>query len=157
MKTITYLCALAFIILVYCDLCNPAPPSKATAISVRRPVVETPDHTESQKKGQELFMAYCASCHNKNMVDPMTGPALKGAKQRGIENGEFDGISGEEWLYRWVKNSQEVVKAWHPYGTALFNEWNKSIMPAHPLSVEEIDNIFDYIEMRSNIDMVVIP
>ena len=32
-------------------------------------------------KGKTLFKDNCASCHNKNMKDDMTGPALGGAKE----------------------------------------------------------------------------
>lgn len=32
--------------------------------------------------GQAIFQNYCASCHNKNMKDDLTGPALGGVQER---------------------------------------------------------------------------
>ena len=32
--------------------------------------------------GEALFKANCASCHNRNMKDDLTGPALGGVEER---------------------------------------------------------------------------
>ena len=89
-------------------------------------------------KGEGLFKANCAACHfpDKNM----TGPALKGARQRWIDN------SSEENFYAWVKNSQSVIAAGDPYANQLFNDWGKSVMTAQAVNNDEIDHIFAYIE-----------
>ena len=49
---------------------------------------------EVADQGKALFKANCASCHNKNMIDDMTGPALGGINER------WDGR--EELLYKWI-------------------------------------------------------
>ncbi len=89
-------------------------------------------------KGEGLFKANCAACHfpDKNM----TGPALKGARERWIEN------SSEENFYAWVKNSQSVIASGDPYANSLFNEWGKSVMTAQAVSNEDIDHIFAYVD-----------
>ena len=52
-------------------------------------------------KGEGLFKTNCASCHFPDKK--MTGPALKGARDRWIEN------SSEENFYAWIKNSGSVI------------------------------------------------
>lgn len=97
------------------------------------------------KAGEKIFKSNCASCHK--VKGDLIGPALLGAEQRWIENSEFEGEDGKAWLYKWVKNSQEVVSAGHPYANELFAKWNKSVMTAFAtLSDEDIDNVLAYIE-----------
>ena len=92
----------------------------------------------AQPNGEEIFNTYCASCHKPDKNS--TGPALQGAKQRWEENSSLDN------LYKWVKNSQEVVKAGDPYAVKLFKEWNGSIMTPQPISNEQIDAVLTYVD-----------
>jgi len=84
-------------------------------------------------KGEALFKANCAACHK--LYKKMTGPAL-------YEVGDkYD----REWLYSWIKNSQEMVKAGDPQAVAIYEEYNGAVMNAFPaLSNEDIDNIIAY-------------
>lgn len=100
------------------------------------------------QQGEKLFKANCASCHKVDKK--LIGPALLGAPDRWDENGEYNGISGKEWLYRWIRNSQEVINEGHPYAVKLFNEYNKSVMTAFTqLSDEDITNIIDYVNYEA--------
>jgi cytochrome c2 len=87
--------------------------------------------------GEGLFKANCASCHFPHK--DMTGPALKGARERWIEN------SSEDNFYAWVKNSQSLVKGGDPYANELFNKW-KSVMTVQAVNNSEIDDIFAYVD-----------
>jgi mono/diheme cytochrome c family protein len=89
--------------------------------------------------GKDLFKANCASCHNKNMKDDLTGPALGGVEQR---------WSGKEkLLYSWIKNSQGVIASGDAYAVALYNKYNKSQMSSFPnLKDEDIASILAYID-----------
>jgi mono/diheme cytochrome c family protein len=89
--------------------------------------------------GKGLFNANCASCHYPDK--DMTGPALKGARERWIEN------SSEENFYKWVKNSQTVVKSGDAYANKLFSDFDKSIMTPQQLTDEQIDHVFAYVEI----------
>lgn len=90
-------------------------------------------------KGEQLFKGNCASCHNKNMKAPSTGPALGAVEERWAEFPKED-------LYSWIRNSQGLIAAGHPRATKLYAEWNKSNMSAFPaLSNDDIDNILLYI------------
>ncbi|MBU3680321.1 MAG: c-type cytochrome [Flavobacterium sp.] len=84
-------------------------------------------------KGKELFNANCAACHKLDAK--ATGPAL-----RGIAN-KYD----MAWLYKWVKNSSELIKSGDAKAVKVFEENNKSVMTAFPqLSNQDIDNIIAY-------------
>jgi hypothetical protein len=65
----------------------------------------------------------------------MTGPALRGVAER----------LDKEFLYKWIKNSSEVIKSGDAYAVKIFNEYNKSVMTAFPqLTNADIDNILAY-------------
>lgn len=83
--------------------------------------------------GKALFNSNCAACHK--LDSKSTGPALRGVA------GKHD----MEWLYKWVRNSSEMIKAGDPTAVKLFEENNKSVMTAFPqLSNADIDNIIAY-------------
>lgn len=97
------------------------------------------------QSGEKIFKANCASCHKVNAK--MVGPDLVGAEQRWVANGDFNGTSGKDWLYKWIRNSQEVVSAGHPYANKIFNEYNKSVMTAFTtLTDEDVANVIAYVE-----------
>jgi mono/diheme cytochrome c family protein len=87
----------------------------------------------AQPDGAALFKAQCAQCHTVS-DKVVIGPGLKGIEQR----------RPEDWLIAWVKNSQAMIKSGDEYGTKLFNEYNKVVMPNFNLSDEEIRAIFAY-------------
>lgn len=88
--------------------------------------------------GEQLFQANCSSCHLPHM--DATGPALKGARQRWIDN------SSEENFYAWIKNSKKLIDAGEPYANSIYKEWNKTAMTPQALTNEQIDDIFAYVE-----------
>ena len=90
-------------------------------------------------EGKALFKANCAQCHNKNMKDKLTGPALGGVQER------WEGR--EELLYAWIKNSQAVIASGDEYANAIYAEYNKSVMNAFPnLTDEQMESILGYID-----------
>lgn len=93
------------------------------------------------KEGEKIFLNNCASCHNKNMKDDMTGPALGGVQERWADQPEV--------LYSWVRNSQAVVQSGNAYAVNLYNEWNQAVMQAFPtLTDEQIDKVLAYVDAR---------
>lgn len=88
--------------------------------------------------GEKLFKSNCASCHFPDK--DMTGPALKGARQRWIDN------SSEDQFYAWVKNSSAVIAGGDAYANQLFTTWKKTAMTAQNLDNKQIDDIFAYVE-----------
>ena len=49
--------------------------------------------------GKALFNANCAACHK--LDKKATGPALRGVAEK------YD----KEWLYKWIRDSQELIKS----------------------------------------------
>jgi len=89
--------------------------------------------------GKDLFKANCAQCHNRNMKDNLTGPALGGTRDRWAGR--------EELLYAWIRNSQAVIATGDPYAVALYNQWNKVLMNPFPnLTDDQITSILDYVD-----------
>jgi len=69
------------------------------------------------------------------LYNKAVGPALFGVGDK------YD----KEWLYKWIKNSQDMVKAGDPQAVAIFEEYNGAVMTAFPaLSDADIDNIIAY-------------
>ncbi len=98
-----------------------------------------PKLTEQQVRGKKLFRKNCASCHRRNMVDDMTGPALRGVTERWAGR--------ETLLYDWIKNSQAVIATGDAYAVALYKKWDNSAMNAFPkLTDEDIADLLSYIE-----------
>ncbi|MCB9290809.1 MAG: c-type cytochrome [Lewinellaceae bacterium] len=90
-------------------------------------------------EGKTLFRNYCATCHNKNMKDNLTGPALGGVEERWSDYPRED-------LYSWIRNSQAMVNSGHPRATELWNEWKPTVMNNFNLTDQEIENILAYID-----------
>ncbi len=93
---------------------------------------------EQSDLGKTLFKANCAQCHNRNMKDDLTGPALGGVRER---------WESEELLYAWIRNSSAVIAGGDAYAVELYNKWNKVVMNPFPnLSDEEIEAILVYVD-----------
>lgn len=85
-------------------------------------------------KGKELFNSLCAACHKR--YKKATGPALYGVTER----------HSREWLYKWIKNSAELIASGDAEAIAIYEEYNKVAMNAFPqLSNADIDNILAYV------------
>ncbi len=92
--------------------------------------------------GKVLFKSNCAQCHNRNMKDDLTGPALGGVEERWADYDQAD-------LYAWIRNSQALVQAGHPRATEVFNQWNKVAMQPFPnLTDDDIANLLVYINCQ---------
>jgi cytochrome c2 len=103
--------------------------------AVATTVVATPVSTDGGDavKGKELFNAQCAACHKLDAK--MTGPALR----------NIIGKHDKEWLYKWIHNSQELIKSGDPDAVKLWEEYKPSVMNSFPqLTNGDIDNIIAY-------------
>lgn len=95
------------------------------------------------QKGKALFLMNCASCHNKNMQDDLTGPALGDVEERWSSYPRKD-------LYQWIRRSQAMIKSGHPLATELWAKWEPTIMNDFPgLKDEDIEAILAYVREQS--------
>ena len=84
-------------------------------------------------KGKELFNTNCAACHKLDAK--ATGPALRGV------GAKYE----KEWLYKWIKNSADLIKSGDALAVKVFEENNKIPMSAFPqLSDADVDDIIAY-------------
>ncbi|NOZ46733.1 MAG: c-type cytochrome [Chlorobi bacterium] len=88
----------------------------------------------AQPDGEQLFKTNCAVCHK--IGAKLVGPDLMGVNDR----------HSEEWLLKFIKSSQTVIKSGDEAAVKLFNENFKLVMPDQPtLSNEDIKAVLSYI------------
>lgn len=90
----------------------------------------------AQENGEKLFKSYCASCHSPGS-NQLVGPGLAGV---------YDKYE-REWLYQWIKNSQGLIASGDADAIAVYEQYNKVLMPNQPVNNEQIDAILDYIKV----------
>jgi len=85
--------------------------------------------------GKELFSTNCSVCHLLGMRFEMN--LLPTATQR----------HDRQWLRAFTRNSEKLRASGDQYTNALYNQFNKVVMPAFPhLSDADIDDIYRYID-----------
>lgn len=91
-------------------------------------------------KGATLFVEnQCKTCHAVGRK--LVGPALKGINDR----------REVPWLINFIKNSSKVIQSGDAYAVALYNEYNKTLMPSHEyLTDDEVIAMLAWVEAESN-------
>lgn len=114
--------------------------AKAEALQESVPVVVVDYKLTKADLGKSLFKNNCAACHNKDMKSKMTGPPLSGVAERWSKYPRTD-------LYRWIRQSQSMIREKHPKALELWKEWKPTVMnDFRHLSDEDIEMILAYIE-----------
>jgi cytochrome c551/c552 len=90
------------------------------------------------QEGEKLFKANCGVCHSVGK-GKVVGPDLKDVHTK----------YKEDWLTKWIKSSQTLVKKGDPVAVKLFEENNKMIMPDPVISETEIKTIIAFIKETS--------
>ncbi|MDF3077324.1 MAG: cytochrome c class [Sphingobacteriaceae bacterium] len=90
---------------------------------------------QSAAEGVTLFKQKCTACHALNAK--VVGPALKGVTDR----------RSEEWLIKWIRNSQAMIASGDPEAVKIFNEYKPAVMTPFPeLTEENVKSILAYIK-----------
>lgn len=90
--------------------------------------------------GEGTFKQTCAACHTIGR-GRLVGPDLANVHQR----------RSQDWILKFVKSSQSIVKSGDKYADSLFRAFNQVVMPDQPtLSDEQIKNVISYIEAGSS-------
>lgn len=87
------------------------------------------------ESGENIFKTLCATCHT--LSDKVAiGPGLQGISEK----------RSEEWIIKWVKNSQALIDASDKDALAIFEEFHKIPMPGFSqLTDQEIKDVIKYI------------
>ena len=92
------------------------------------------------KLGKVLWNKHaCGSCHNKNMKDKSTAPALGGVAARWAAYPRED-------LHARIRNSQRLVIEGYPRANELWKEWRPNVMSMYSLEDKGIEALLNYIE-----------
>jgi len=92
-------------------------------------------NAQDAKEGRTLFKAKCSSCHALDAK--LVGPALTGVSDR----------HSEEFLLKWIPNSQGLVASGNPEAVKLFNDNGKVAMTSFPeLDETKVKDILQYIK-----------
>ncbi|MFT2008066.1 c-type cytochrome [Pontibacter sp. 13R65] len=105
-----------------------------------------PAEAQDAVAGKKIFEGNCAACHSLDA--DVIGPALKDVHKR----------RGDDWLVKFISNSQELVKAGDADAVAVYEKFNKVPMPAFSgsLSEEDITNVIAYIKEASEAPAAVV-
>ncbi|RKE44373.1 cytochrome c3 family protein [Sphingobacterium detergens] len=95
-------------------------------------------HAQDVKEGEKIFKSKCTSCH---AIDrKVVGPALKGVPD----------TKSEEWLIKWIRNSQALIATGDAEAVKIFEEYNKSVMTSFTdLSDDQIKSVIAFIKDAS--------
>ena len=96
------------------------------------------DASAQVNEGEQLFNQVCVACHTINK-GKLIGPDLANVQQR----------RPEEWIIRFVRSSQSVIKSGDAYAIARFEEFNNIPMPDNNFTDAQILNIISYIAANS--------
>jgi mono/diheme cytochrome c family protein len=89
----------------------------------------------AQTGGEEIFKSVCASCHTIGK-GKLVGPDLSKVYER----------RDQDWLVKFIRSSQTVIKSGDQQAVAVFNEFNKIQMPDNNYSDDQIISIIDFIK-----------
>jgi mono/diheme cytochrome c family protein len=91
------------------------------------------------QNGEAIFKQNCSACHSVGK-GRLVGPDLSGVTNR----------RSAEWLLKFTKSSQGLIKSGDGDAKAIFNEYNQMLMPDFPqLSDADVQSVFAFIESKS--------
>ncbi len=89
--------------------------------------------------GNSLFTRLCTPCHTIG-GGRLVGPDLLKITEK----------KDKSWLISFIQSSQTVIKGGDADAVALFDEYNKIMMPDQPLSTAEVESVLIFIESKSS-------
>jgi cytochrome c551/c552 len=88
----------------------------------------------AQPDGAKIFKQNCASCHTVTDAK-LVGPGLKGITEK----------RSEEWLIKFIRDSQGLIKSGDKDAKAIFDEYNQMPMPPLNLPYDDIKAVLSFI------------
>jgi cytochrome c551/c552 len=93
---------------------------------------------QAQSEGETLFKTTCTACHKLSNAR-LVGPGLANVHKK----------RSEEWIINFVKSSQTLINSGDADAVAIFEEYNKIVMPDQPFTDDQIRGIINYIAENS--------
>jgi len=91
-----------------------------------------------QLEGAAYFKQMCTACHTINGGN-LVGPDLANVHER----------RSDEWLQKFITSPQTLINSGDPDAVAVFEQFNKIVMPDPPFSGDQIVAIITYIKAAS--------
>ncbi len=123
-------------------------PSKKTSAkiatppeSVKKEVAQSGNASQAELDahvGNPLYKTSCSACHTIGGGNLM-GPDLKGVSK----------IRSNDWLIKFIKDSQSLIKSGDAEAKAVFEKFNNMPMPSSSLGNGDIQKIIDFIKVSS--------
>ncbi|MCB0431345.1 MAG: cytochrome c [Flavobacteriales bacterium] len=102
-------------------------------------------HDVAAQDGAAIFKQNCGACHM--LGQRLVGPDLIGVNER----------RSQDWLLKFIKSSQSVIKSGDPDASDLFAKFNQTIMPDQSqLGDDQIKSILAYISEETQARQVVV-
>ena len=117
-------------------LCLTSCVSETTAPETTQPKAKIAAEIQS-KEGKKLFLEHCAMCHNMNMVDDMTGPALYRVPKK---------WSNKEDLIHFIQNPQELINNNQERAVKIAALWPSEMTAFPQLDSVAIEEILAFVE-----------
>lgn len=93
---------------------------------------------KAQQSGEMMFKTFCSACHTISK-GKLVGPDLADVHTR----------RSDEWLQDFIKSSQTLIAKNDPEAVAIYEEYNKTVMPDAPYNANQIKDIIGYIKSMS--------
>jgi cytochrome c2 len=98
-----------------------------------------PNHSAlAEAPGSATFGGLCVACHTFG-GGRLVGPDLAGVTER----------RSEQWLVDFITSSQAMIQAGDPDAVALFEEYNRMIMPDALVDEQEVRAVISYMKAQS--------
>jgi mono/diheme cytochrome c family protein len=119
-------------------LCLTSCTSETTVAETTQPKAKKATKIKA-KEGKKMFLENCASCHNINMVDDMTGPALYGVAEK---------WSNKEDLIHFIQNPQELINNNQARAVKIAALWPSEMTAFPQLDAVAIEEILAFVEEK---------
>ena len=86
------------------------------------------------KAGEKIFKQNCTACHMISSAR-LVGPGLEGVTEK----------YEKEWLIKWIRNSQALIKSGDERAIAIYEEYNKVAMASYDFSDQEFSDLLAYL------------
>lgn len=93
---------------------------------------------QAAESGQKIFQTNCSVCHS-----------IGGGRLLGPDLADVHDRRTQEWLEKFVKSSQTMVKSGDADAIAIFEKFNKIVMPDIAISEEQIKAALEHIKNTS--------